>query len=163
MKSSDDWLIRLIAIFKLFKAGLLIAFGVGAFRLIHRDLGDVLEHWIRALRFDPGRHFLDMALAKASHVSPEQIKKVGVGSFIYAALFLIEGTGLWLRKRWAERLTVIITSSLAPVEIYEICRHPSWAKVMVLALNAAIVVYLIYHMRSRRHECGSFPITPEVS
>ena len=150
MESSQDRLLRLIAIFKLFKAGLLIAFGVGAFRLIHRDLGDVLEHWIRALRFDPGQHFLDMALAKASHVSPEQIKKVGVGSFIYAALFLTEGTGLWLRKRWAEWLTVIITSSLVPVEIYEIHRHPGWVKVVVLALNVAIVFYLIYHMRSRK-------------
>ena len=150
MKPSQDRLLRLIAIFKLFKAGLLIAFGVGAFRLIHRDLGDVLEHWIRVLRFDPGQHFLDIALARASHVSPEQIRKVGVGSFIYAALFLTEGIGLWLRKRWAERLTVIITSSLVPVEIYEICRHPSWVKVVVLALNVAIVVYLIYHMRSRK-------------
>jgi uncharacterized membrane protein (DUF2068 family) len=150
MKSSEDRLIRLIAICKLFKAALLIAFGVGAFRLIHKDLGNVLEHWIRALRFDPGQHFLDMALAKASHVSPEQIRKVGVGSFIYAALFLTEGTGLWMRKRWAERLTIIITSSLVPIEIYEIYRHPSWVKVVVLALNVAIVVYLIYHMRGRK-------------
>jgi uncharacterized membrane protein (DUF2068 family) len=150
MRSSEDRLIRLIAIFKLFKASLLIALGVGAFRLIHRDLGDVLDHWIRALRFDPGQHLLDMALARASHVSSEQIRKVGVGSFIYAALFLTEGTGLWLRKRWAEWLTVIITSSLVPVEIYEIYRHPGWVKVVVLALNVAIVVYLIYHMGSRK-------------
>jgi uncharacterized membrane protein (DUF2068 family) len=150
MKSSQDRLIRLIAIFKLFKAGLLIAFGVGAFRLIHRDLGGVLDHWIRALRFDPGQHYLDIALAKASDVTPDQIRKIGVGSFIYAALFLTEGTGLWLRKRWAEWLTVIITSSLVPVEIYEIHRHPGWVKVVVLALNVAIVVYLIYHMRSRK-------------
>ena len=150
MKSSEDRLIRLIAVFKFLKAASLIALGVGAFRLLHRDLGGVLDHWIRALRFDPGQHYLDIALAKASDVTPDQIRKVGVGSFIYAALFLTEGTGLWLRKRWAERLTVIITSSLVPVEIYEICRHPSWVKVVVLALNVAIVVYLIYHMRSRK-------------
>jgi uncharacterized membrane protein (DUF2068 family) len=150
MKSSDDRLIRLIAVFKLLKAGLLIAFGVGAFRLLHKDLGSVLEHWIEALRLDPGQHFLDVALAKASDVSPAQIKQVGVGSFIYAALFLTEGVGLWLRKRWAEWLTVILTSSLVPVEIYEIHRHPSWAKVAVLVFNVAIVVYLIYHIRNRR-------------
>jgi uncharacterized membrane protein (DUF2068 family) len=34
-----------------------------------------------------------------------------------------------------------------PVEIYEIHRHPSYAKIVVLALNVAIVIYLIYHMR----------------
>jgi len=150
MKSSDDRLLRLIALFKFFKAGLLIALGVGAFRLLHKDLGGVLEHWIAALRLDPGQHFLDIALAKASNVSPAQIKKVGVGSFVYAALFLTEGTGLWLRKRWGEWLTVIITSSLVPVELYEIHRHPSAVKLVVLAINIAIVVFLIYYMRTQR-------------
>jgi len=150
MKSSDDRLLRLIALFKFFKAGLLIALGVGAFRLLHKDLGGVLEHWIAALRLDPGQHFLDIALAKASNVSPAQIKKVGVGSFVYAALFLTEGTGLWLRKRWGEWLTVVITSSLVPVELYEIHRHPSAVKLVVLAINIAIVVFLIYYMRTQR-------------
>jgi uncharacterized membrane protein (DUF2068 family) len=91
-----------------------------------------------------------LALEKATRVSPQQVRKLGLASFLYAGLFLAEGTGLWLRKRWGEWLTVIITSSLVPVEVYEIHRHPSWAKVVVLILNVAIVVYLIYHIRSRR-------------
>lgn len=150
MKSSDDGLLRLIAIFKFFKAALLIALGVGLFRLLHKDIGSALQHWCEALRIDPGSHYLNLALEKATKVSPAQIKKLGLGSFLYAGLFLAEGTGLWLRKRWGEWLTVIITSSLVPVEIYEIHRHPSYAKVAVLALNVAIVIYLIYHMRKRR-------------
>ncbi|MFZ0321902.1 MAG: DUF2127 domain-containing protein [Candidatus Sulfotelmatobacter sp.] len=148
MKSSEDGLLRLIAIFKFLKAGLLIALGVGLFRLLHKDIGDVLEHWCEALKLDPGSHFVNLALEKAGRVSPAQVKKLGLGSFLYAGLFLAEGTGLWLRKRWGEWLTVIITSSLVPVEIYEIHRHPSYAKLAVLALNVAIVLYLIYHMRS---------------
>jgi uncharacterized membrane protein (DUF2068 family) len=149
MKTSDDWLIRLIAVFKFVKAGLLIALGVGVFRLVHKDLGSVIEHWCEAMRLDPGSHFVNLALEKAAHVSPEQVKKLGLGSFLYAGLFLAEGTGLWLRKRWGEWLTVIITSSLVPVEIYEIYRRPSYVKVVVLAVNVAIVVYLIYHIRSQ--------------
>jgi uncharacterized membrane protein (DUF2068 family) len=149
MKSSDDRLLRLIAVFKFLKAGLLIALGIGAFKLLHKDLGSILEHWIEAMRLDPGERFLDAALAKASRVSPAQIKKVGVGSFIYAGLFLTEGTGLWLRKRWGEWFTIILTSSAVPIEIYEIHRHPSAVKVVVLALNVAVVAYLIYHLRSR--------------
>jgi uncharacterized membrane protein (DUF2068 family) len=147
MKLSDDWLIRLIAIFKFLKAGLLIALGIGLFKLLHKDVGDVLQQWCEAMRLDPGNRFLDSALEKAAHVSPEQLKKVELGSFLYAGLFLVEGTGLWLRKRWAEWLTVIITSSLVPIELYEIYRHFGWVKVVVLALNVAIVIYLIYHMR----------------
>jgi uncharacterized membrane protein (DUF2068 family) len=148
MKSSDDRLLRLIAAFKLLKAGLLIALGVGAFKLLHKDMAQAIEHVIEALRLDPANHFIDAAVAKASNLSPEQIKKLGVGSFIYAGLFLTEGVGLWLLKRWAEWLTVIITSSLVPLEIYEIHRHPTPAKVVVLALNVAIVVYLIFRIRT---------------
>ena|SRR5438477_7465611 len=149
-KSSHDRLLRLIAAFKLLKAGLLIALGVGAFRLLHKDIADVAEHWIEALRLDPANRFVDAALAKASHLNRGQIKKLGLGSFIYAALFLTEGLGLWLLKPWAEWLTVIITGSLVPIEIYEILRHPSAVKVGVLAVNVAIVAYLIYRIRSRR-------------
>jgi uncharacterized membrane protein (DUF2068 family) len=150
MKSSGDRLLRLIAVFKFLKAGLLIALGVGLFNLIHKDVGGLLERWCEALRLDPGSHFVNLALEKAAHVSPEQVKKLGLGSFLYAGLFLTEGTGLWLRKRWGEWLTVIVTSSLVPLEAYEIYRHPSYVKLAVFVVNVAIVVYLIYHIRRQR-------------
>jgi uncharacterized membrane protein (DUF2068 family) len=150
MKSSGDRMLRLIAVFKFFKAGLLIALGVGAFRLLHKDVVKVVEHCIEALGLDPGNRFLDAVLDRASMLSPDQIKRLGLGSFVYAGLFLTEGVGLWLLKRWAEWLTVIITSSLVPVEIYAIWRHPSAVKWVALAVNVAIVAYLVCHMRGRR-------------
>ena len=150
MKSSDDRLIRLIAVFKFVKGGLLVALGIGVFNLLHKDIAGAVEHWIETLRLDPGNHFLNAALAKASNVSPEQIKKIGLGSFLYAGLFLTEGTGLWLRKRWGEWLTVIVTGSLIPVEIYEIHRHLSVLKFGVLAVNVASVAYLIFRIRSQQ-------------
>ena len=149
MKTSADRLLRAIAAFKFFKAAMLIALGVGAFRLLHKDVGSIAEHWADALRLDPGHRFVDAALAKASNLRPEQIKKLGLGSFLYAALFLAEGTGLWLEKRWGEWLAVIITGSLIPVEIYEIYRHPSAVKVGVLVINIAIVGYLIDRIRNK--------------
>jgi uncharacterized membrane protein (DUF2068 family) len=147
MKSSGDRMLRLIAVFKFFKAGLLIAVGVGAFKLLHKDVAGVVEHWTEALGLDPGSRFLDAVLDRASMLSPAQIKKLGLGSFVYAGLFLTEGVGLWLLKRWAEWLTVIITSSLVPVEIYAIWRHPSAVKWVALGVNVAIVAYLVGHMR----------------
>jgi uncharacterized membrane protein (DUF2068 family) len=148
MKTSHDRFLRAIAVFKFLKCAMLIALGVGAFKLLHKDLGGMVEHWAEALRLDPGNRFVDAALGKAAHLRPEQIKKLGLGSLLYAALFLAEGTGLWLEKRWGEWLTVIITSSLVPLEIYEIYRHPSAVKVAVLVINLGIVGYLIYRIRS---------------
>ena len=155
MPLSDDRLIRMIAIFKFFKAALLIAVGIGVLRLVHKDVATVIRHWSEALKIYPANRFLDAALGKATRVRPDQIKKLGLGSFLYSGLFLAEGTGLWLRKRWGEWLTVIITSSLVPIELYEIYRHASYVKLGVLALNVAIVIYLIHHIRT-----GNRPRTP---
>ena len=62
MKSSEDGLLRLIAIFKFLKAALLIALGIGLFKLLHKDIGSVLERWCEALRLDPGSHFVNLVL-----------------------------------------------------------------------------------------------------
>lgn len=139
---------RWIAAFKFLKAAALVALSVGVFRLLHKNVGELLEHWVEALRLDPGNRFVDAILAKAWNVTPAQMTKLGIGGLLYAGLFLAEGTGLWLRKRWGEWLTVIITSTLLPVELYEIYRHPTWVKVGVLVINVAIVWYLIWKIRS---------------
>jgi uncharacterized membrane protein (DUF2068 family) len=151
MKSSQDRLLRFIALFKFLKAALLIAISVGVFKAVHKDVGDMAERWVEALRLDPGNRFVDAALSRISNLSPAQIKKIGLGGLVYAGLFLTEGIGLWLLKPWGEWVTVIITGSLVPVEIYEIYRHPSGMKVAVLVINVATVAYLIYRIRQRKH------------
>ena len=149
MKSSPkkDRLLLLIAIFKFFKAAMLLALGLGAFRVIHQDIVRLLMHWVDAFKLDPANHYVDAALSKAANVTPDQIRHLGLGSFLYAALFFTEGMGLWLQKRWGEWLTVIITASGIPLELYEIHRHTTALKYAVLAVNVAILIYLIVHMR----------------
>src|SRR5277367_4859061 len=150
MKPADNRLIRLIALFKLIKSALLIAVGFGVLHLLHKDLASVLQHWIEKLSLDPGNRFVEQGLQKVSNLTPDKIKDLGIVSFIYAALFLTEGIGLWLVKRWAEWFSVIITTSLIPVEIYEIHRHPSAIKCLVLIVNIAVVGYLLYRIRHER-------------
>ena len=150
MKSADNRVIRLIALFKLLKAILLIAVGMSALHLLHKDVASEVEHWVKMLGLVPGNRYVDKALQKAGNLTPGKIKSLGVVSFLYAGLFLTEGIGLWLVKRWAEWFSVIITSSLVPVEVYEIYRHPSLVKILVLIFNVAVVGYLIYRIRNER-------------
>jgi uncharacterized membrane protein (DUF2068 family) len=154
MKSSDSRLLRLIALFKLVKAILLIAVGVGALRLLHKDVASALERWVAMLGLNPGNQYVDRVLEKAANLSPNKIRDLGLGSFIYAGLFLTEGIGLWLVKRWAEWFTVVITSSLVPFEIYEIHRHPTPIKILILIINVAVVGYLLHRIRSERSVLG---------
>jgi uncharacterized membrane protein (DUF2068 family) len=60
---------------------------------------------------------------------------------------LTEGTGLFLRKRWAEYFTIIATSSFIPLEIYEIVRRVTLGKIILLLINLAVVVYLAVEVR----------------
>ena len=150
MKSADSRLVRLIAVFKLLKAVLLIAVGASALRLLHKDMASVLEHWVATLGLDPGKQYVARALQKAANLTPSKIRGLGMVSFIYAGLFLTEGIGLWLVKRWAEWFTVIITGSLVPFEFYEIHHHPSLVKALVLLINMAVVAYLLYRIRNER-------------
>ena len=151
MKPSDSTVIRLIALFKLVKALTLIAVGVGALKLIHRDMGSTLDHWVAMSGLDPGNRWVERAIEKASNLTPAKIKGLGIVSFIYAGLFLTEGIGLWLMKRWAEWFTIIITGSLVPVEIYELYRHLTATKILVLIINIAVVIYLLNRIRSDKH------------
>jgi uncharacterized membrane protein (DUF2068 family) len=154
MKSSDTRLLRLIAVFKLLKTVLLIVVGVGVLKLIHMDITNVLEHLVMKLGLDPGSRYVAEALQKAAKLTPDRVMDIGIGSFIYAGLFLAEGIGLWLLKRWAEWFTAILTSTLVPVEVYELHRHPTALKVLVLIINLAIVGYLVYRIRDERSGLG---------
>src|ERR1700736_2560250 len=156
-ETSNNAMIRLIAAFKLLKAILLIAVGVGALKLLHQGAADALDGWGAMLGFYPGNRYVDNALQKLANLTPDKIKALGVGSFVYAGLFLIEGIGLWMVRRWAEWFTVIVTSSLVPVEIYEIHRHPNAVKILVLIINFAVVGYLV-HARPEPEEVR----TPEL-
>jgi uncharacterized membrane protein (DUF2068 family) len=68
-------------------------------------------------------------------------------ALIYALVEGIEAVGLWYAKRWAEYLTLIVTSSLLPVEIYELTQHATPFKLLAFIVNVAVVAYLLYAKR----------------
>jgi uncharacterized membrane protein (DUF2068 family) len=141
---------RLIAFFKLLKGILLIALGVAALKLLHADFASMVEDWARLLGFLQNSRFLGRALSAAATLTPDRVRDVIVGSFLYGGLFLTEGIGLWLLKRWAMWFTVIITASFLPIEIYELAHRPSTGKITLLAINLALVGYLIRRIREGR-------------
>jgi uncharacterized membrane protein (DUF2068 family) len=147
MKSSESGLLRLIALFKFFKASVLIVTGIGILKLMHNDAATTLDHWFAIAGLAPGNRFVDHALRSAANIPPDRIKDIGLGSFVYAALFLTEGIGLWMLKHWAEWFTVVITASLVPLEVWEIHHHPTAVKILVLIINIAVVAYLLYRIR----------------
>jgi uncharacterized membrane protein (DUF2068 family) len=151
MTTKDNGLLRLLAAYKLFKAATLVVAGIGALRLLHHnDADNVVTDLAAKLGLSPGSRYLNLALAKLANIPPSDFRDLGIGSFIYAALFLIEGIGLWLMKPWAEWFTAVITASLIPLEILEIHRKPTVSHVIVLFLNIVVVGYLVVRIRKER-------------
>jgi uncharacterized membrane protein (DUF2068 family) len=138
----NRWLI-LIAAFKFSQALLFIAVGVGAFRLLHKDIGDMLTRLVEHLRFNPESRFVNFVLEKSSLVNDRILRRIGEVGFIYAALDLVEGTGLYLEKVWAEYLTLAITASFLPWEIFEVLRRVTWIRASLLLVNALVFFYLL--------------------
>src|SRR5271154_4546140 len=102
--------LMLIAVFKLFKGLALIAVGIGALHLLHKDVAAMADQWVNAFRVDPHNRYILWLLTKLSSVDDKKLRELSVGTFIYAGLFLTEGTGLAFRKRWAEYFTTITTA-----------------------------------------------------
>ena len=141
------WLVA-IAAFKLIKGSALIALGVCALLLVRDGRAyTTLRHVVSQLRLDPDSRYIHRVIGKVSGLQAHRLEELSLGTFIYAAVFLTEGMGLVLRKRWAEYLTTIVTASFVPFEIYEMAREPSVLKAAGIALNLAIVVYLALGLR----------------
>ena len=127
----------------------LVLLAAGLYLLTHTgsDFGSIANHLARQIELDPRRHFVRHFAARLTALGPGQVTVFGLGALGYGALELVEGVGLWLRKRWAEWLTVVATSLLVPFELYELVRHPSVLKAGGLAVNVVIVAYLVHVVR----------------
>jgi uncharacterized membrane protein (DUF2068 family) len=72
---------------------------------------------------------------------------VALGLIVYGCLQLIEGTGLWLLKRWGEYFAVVATSLFIPIEIYELTERVTWVRIAALIINIAAVIYILFSKR----------------
>jgi uncharacterized membrane protein (DUF2068 family) len=146
--------LRLIALFKLLKALLLIGVGFGALRLIHADVWVLATSWADRLNIDPQNRHLGALLSRLVDADPRTFAAIAAGSFVYAAVLLAEGVGLWFRRRWAEYFTIIVTSSLIPLELYEVWKRVTVPRVAIIVVNVAIVAYLVRELRAVRGSSG---------
>ena len=143
-----------IAVFKLFKGIMLMALGLGAFRLLNPATVHRLTDWLLHFSLTTGQRFIDKAIDLLSKLTRGHAAALGLGAILYGSLFTVEGVGLWKGKRWAEYLTVIATSTLVPFEVYELVRRLTTVRVSALVVNVAAVIYLVYRLRHPREAKG---------
>jgi uncharacterized membrane protein (DUF2068 family) len=154
-ESSDNGLL-LVGLFKMSKAVFFTAVGAGALNLVHRNVGDLAMRIIEVLHRDPDGRFAKLLMDKADLIGGHQLRQGALLSFLYAALCIVEGTGLMLKKGWAEYFTVVLTAGAMPVETYELWERFEWFKVGLLLINVAVLLYLLWVLKQKRvREAGA--------
>jgi uncharacterized membrane protein (DUF2068 family) len=131
-----------IVAFKAFKSMTLTALGVVLITERHGDLVDLLTRVALAVHLPLTSELFSRAVTLASNLTVRRVTALALTAFGYAILMGAEGAGLYYRKHWARWFTIIATSSLIPIEVYEIVRDPRPLPIMVLLANIAIVIYL---------------------
>jgi uncharacterized membrane protein (DUF2068 family) len=84
---------------------------------------------------------------RALTLSPSTLQWLSLGLAVYAVIELIEGTGLWLGRRWGEYFAMVATSLGLPYEIYELISKVTVTKLALFGVNLLLVLYLVITRR----------------
>ena len=140
----------LIGLFKLGKALFFLGIGAGALHFIHKDLGDSILRLARSLRFDEESRFVELAMAKVDLIDHHRLREISMASIAYSVLALTEGVGLLLEQTWAEYLTLGLTISFLPWELFELARDANWFRFGLLVINLLVLGYLLWLLKRTR-------------
>jgi uncharacterized membrane protein (DUF2068 family) len=143
----------LVGLFKLSKALFFGGLALGALHLVHQNVGELVMRIVDRLPIDPEGRLVSLVMDRADMIDSHHLRQAGMMSLGYACLCVVEGTGLLMRKVWAEYFTIVLTAGALPWEIFEIIRRFSWYKVGFMFLNVLVLLYLLWlvkRMRARR-------------
>ena len=136
-----------IASYNLGKGLLLLTIALWLLGFLHKDVDAIVGHWLSVLGFDLENQHVAALLARLDLVTDHQLRVLSGVTSLFAAVFITEGIGLFLKQRWAEYLTVVFTASFIPVEIYELFKHVGPVKILLLVVNVAIVSSLLWILK----------------
>ena len=151
-KEKSARFLRWIAGYNLGKGVLLLVLGVGLLGLLHKNVDEIVGNWIALIGLDLDNRHIAALLARLDLVTDKQVGQLSRLAFLFAAVFTVEGGGLLFNQRWAKFLTVIVTASFIPIELYETLLRFGFGKLTLLVLNAAMVALLVGMLRKELRE-----------
>jgi uncharacterized membrane protein (DUF2068 family) len=156
-RSLDDVLVtRLIAVERFLHVVLFTALAVtlavvdtdlGGLREDARSMAESLSDMVSGSSRGGGHAWLVERLDEVAGLRGDTIRLLLIGSVVYAVLEGAEAIGLWLGKRWAEYLTVVATAGFLPIELRELSERVTVTRVVLLGVNVAVLVYLVWAKR----------------
>lgn len=143
-----------IGVFKLVEAVFFLAVGFGVIHFLHRDLGDAVLALAAKLNVNSESHLVTFLVDHLDPITAHRLKQIGIVTFLYSGIRVAEGIGLVLEKVWAEYLTICVTVSFLPWEIYEMIRRLDWFRVGLFVVNLMVLAYLVWWLRRKKRVEG---------
>jgi uncharacterized membrane protein (DUF2068 family) len=141
--------LRLIAAWKAAEGFLLLGVGLALLFLdVHGTWLGAIVAWVERelllIHFNP---LLFLLRQLEDFLLGGHLRSAASLAIVFAAVHITEGVGVWFGQRWAEWLMVVATAGLIPLEIAHLVAHPTLAKLGIIAVNIAVVLYLIAVLR----------------
>jgi uncharacterized membrane protein (DUF2068 family) len=131
-----------------------LAYGLWRFRSARQSISASFNRELPVLRelFSQLGYRIDHSklvglVQHALTLSTRSITLLAAGLAAYALVEIIEGTGLWLARRWGEYFAMVATSVGLPLEIYDLTRKVTATTLIFFAINLALVLYLVLTKR----------------
>jgi uncharacterized membrane protein (DUF2068 family) len=149
--------LRIVALFEGAKGTIVFLAGFGILALIPEGAHHAAEELVRHLHINPARHYPQIFLDAATHVTDLQLWVLAFSALCYAIVRFVEAYGLWKRMAWAEWFGLLTGGMYIPLELYEVVRRATWPKITVLVVNLGVVVYLAYILLQARQKSSPMP------
>ncbi|MBC7734082.1 MAG: DUF2127 domain-containing protein [Bacteriovorax sp.] len=141
---------RAVAMMEALKGIVVFGAGFGLLTLLHRDVRRVAVSLVTHLHLDPEAHYAGLFVDAAARLTDARLWAGAALALAYSAIRAAEAYGLWHDRRWAAWLGATSGAIYLPIEVYELWHKPSAVKAATLALNVAVVAYLVWTLRKRR-------------
>ncbi len=149
-----------IAVFEAVKGVAAIAASLGLLSLAHKDVRRIAYALIGHFHLDPEAHYPQLLIETANWIATSNFYSLLAVAVLYAVIRLVEAYGLWKDRAWAEWLAALSGSLYLPLEVNHLIAHTTTINACVLIGNLAVVIFMVFRLKKRRHEAEFESTTP---
>jgi uncharacterized membrane protein (DUF2068 family) len=144
--------LRAVASVELIKGIFVLALGIVAILLLHKDTWVIAESILALLHVNTDRRSAQMFLDFADDLTDARLWAAAGMAFGYSVLRFAEGYGLWNQRVWAEWLAFGSGTLFLPLEIRALLHGVTTIRVMFLVVNLGVIGYMFLLLRAGHRE-----------
>jgi len=141
-----------VALLEATKGAVVLLAGFGVLSLIHQGAQHVADVIVHHLHLNPAKHDPRIFLEAAARLRDARLWWLVAGASGYSLVRFVEAYGLWRQRWWAEGFAALSGGIYMPFEIWRLAHGGHAVAAIALAINTAVVAFMVYALLARRRE-----------